>query len=84
MLLTKNIIQSNIDRSSYQRWYTIATNTNNNIDDGKNDGKDDDRNDLIDIKNDVHDCHLRLRILVTMKNNWVHWKRIEYIEWTQR
>ena len=32
MLLTKNIIQSNIDRSSYQRWYTITTNTNNNID----------------------------------------------------
>ena len=32
MLLTKKIIQSNIDRSSYQRWYTITTNTNNNID----------------------------------------------------
>ena len=32
ILLTKNIIQSNIDRSSYQRWYTITTNTNNNID----------------------------------------------------
>ena len=40
--------------------------------DAKNDGKDDDRNDLIDIKNDVQDCDLRLRILVTMKNNWVH------------
>ena len=38
-------------------------------DDGKNDGKDDDRNNLIDIKNDVKDCHFMLRILVTMKNN---------------
>ena len=47
----------------------VKRNTNNNIDDGKNDGKDDDRNDLIGIKNDVQDCHLRLRILVTMKNN---------------
>ena len=52
--------------------------------DAKNDGKDDDRNDMIDIKNDVQDYHLRLRILVTMKNNWVHWKIIEYIKWTQR
>ena len=48
---------------------TLIGNNFGNIEDGKNDGKDDDRNDLIGIKNDVQDCHLRLRILFTMKSN---------------
>ena len=44
-------------------WEKVLTNED------KNDGKDDDSNDLIEIKNDVQDCHLRLRIFVTMKKN---------------
>ena len=49
--------------ASSNTWEKVLTNED------KNDGKDDDSNDLIDIKNDVQDCHLRLRIFVTMKKN---------------
>ena len=38
-------------------------------DDGDDDAKNDDNNDLIDIENNIQDCRLRFKILVTMKRN---------------
>ena len=38
-------------------------------DDGDDDAKNDDNNDLIDIENNIQDCCLRFKILVTMKKN---------------
>ena len=38
-------------------------------DDGDDDANNDDNNDLIDIENNIQDCRLRFKILVTMKKN---------------